>query len=725
MPNNIGYSSSPGYSSGAGAPAVQDWYINPERLLVVSSVNDANPLARQTIGGYFKDYTQSSFASSHDSFVARAIVLQDVRSPQLILPIVGSAASGLDRDLNDPDSLFFFELLDLRFVELLPAGSYIGGYRYEIYANNLVTQQEELIDSRTVEIELQRVGDFVNVLNPSRVNLAYLRGVGDLGGQTIRVIAARTFNEAVWLVRPVGIFNVSITNSTVLNDGSIGTNFDQDLTVATTSSWETVAAGVHFRVLNISFVTADEYRGLGVNVHVFDTPGIMVSRKRMEFTSIVPDTAAAQTVDIVATGAFTIVAPPWLQVSDTDGNISLVLSARPIDVSNFSGGSFQEDIIITMGNIERRIVVVLTVLDRLDSSVETDGINFTGDLGAFKVSGFDTDHYLAVRLAGTVYDQENTSGDVSHSATIPFVGSSAIYRPGRVIDTLVPGYFSLAGNVLEDPSSGNEVQQYPNVATFSFYLRVVHRASGSTVFERNIANTRWLRGIMPYRKLGVPAAPLALNQNVSRLDASGRFLFNTYSNAGGVVSIYLNGGFQRDIPITGGSSPSSRILVLGSDYLEGDRVELRQEVQRNGQVVAVSDFVVIYPQQERSCHVVYTTMFNTIEVMQLCGEIKGAIGYDRRTDLLLSNEVEISRHVDITHQTELVLNTGFIPRDQIPQVHRINKSLRAWLIYGDLDPIEISVQTADMVSYDSELFKYEYDIKCVTNSDNHAQIHTF
>jgi hypothetical protein len=726
MPNNVSFSSTPGFTAGSSQPIIREWYL-PGVFQQFSSVNSNATPPRLQIVGYIKDYTRSSFARSHSDFKVRVRVVQDVDALSLIVPFAGDAVDGLFRDITDPTDLEVLEDISFAAVSILPAGIYEATYIWEVHATNLTTSNVEIIDTRSVPVFLLRMGETGNVITPNKVQLVYLKNTGSLNTQTLNVVAVSRDNSADWSVTaPAASFNITVPNSVIVPGTSpiYNTSGDNSISIAAASSWATFNAGRYDRIVPVNFEWANRVSGFEVTVSVFDAPGILTSADSLSFVSVVPENAPAQVLEITGTASFTITGPPWLQLSASSGQNVLDLIVEPIDVANFSGGSFTGDIVITMGAIVKTVSVTFTVLDQLSYSFSTDLLNFTLDADTLQVSGFNEDRYMKVITSGYVYNADDVRERIFHEAIIPFLNSKAVYQPGYIIDQFIPNYYVLDGHAV-DNFTQPRVERYPNAASIRFNIQVINRLTGVIELNRSLNDILFIRGYLPSASLNVPGAPLSLSVNVARIDSRGRYIFNAYDNAPSQVELYKNETLQ-DVFVMGGSdAPAGRIVIMGSDYLLGDRIELRQTHTVDGAAVTVSDYVIIYPDQEHSCHISYTTDYNTIEMIQLCGSLSASIGYDRRTNLLVKNRVELSKHVDVIKKTELLINTGYIPRDQIPMIDRLNSALRTWLIYDGLDPIEISISTPDMVSYDAQRFLYDYEIKCVTNPDNDAQIHTF
>lgn len=276
MPNNVGFSSTPGFSSGGSDPLVRDWVVNPSDIVAISSVNDDAVPARVFFNVTFKDLSQTAFAVTHDTFIGRVVIIQDSSSPDLIAPVLGLGAVSNDIDLVDNVSPFYIGAFDFAFVTLLPSGSYQSSYRFEIYGTNLVTNEVELLEFKTMDVELQRVGEYRNAVVPNRVRLVYLKNSGALRTEVLQVIAAREQNTNQWIMDDPAALDITVTNGTPRNTipPDIFSQLDQAVTITPNVLWSNRPAGFYRVPLNIDFRVSDELYGIDCGVFVFDAPGI-------------------------------------------------------------------------------------------------------------------------------------------------------------------------------------------------------------------------------------------------------------------------------------------------------------------------------------------------------------------------------------------------------------------------------------------------------------------
>jgi hypothetical protein len=711
------FSNTPSFSSGGLFSSRTNWLLDPPQFSQLSSINaNTAVFPRRTISGTIRDYQRSAvYDLNYEDFILRVTVNQDPNSPQLIAPAVGFGFSGLDRNINSDQDLVINEQFDYQFATLLPEGRYYSEYVFSVYATNRATAQEELIDTIIVPIEFNRVGASVNVIDPQRIVLSYVINSGGSPG-VFEVIAARVNNDTRWRIVQNDQFGVAITNSTInsLNPNNIIARDDETVTITPTSFWDNQPVGLYQRALNIFFETTDEIRGIGIDLHVFDNAGIFLSRSFLEYTAFVPNDAPSQVVEITATGSFTITAPPWIDLSHSSGTTFLSLTVRPIPVINFSAGIFRDEIVITMGGIVRVIPVTLVVYDGLRGSVNRDGLNFTNDGNTLQLDGWDANHYMRIITSGLIYGDGNEPLRVDHTSIQPFFEGSAIHEPGKN----VAKFFRLPELIPTalTQSTGTVVSGiYPRVSNITFDLKIINRQSGAVMYDRMLRNTQWMKGITPPRSVDKRGV-LQYNDQVSRITTAGRYAYNYYAESPTTIDVMCNGELHATFSTTGGITPSGYLVIYGDEFEEGDTIDIRLNyVTDIGDVLYISQFIVIHPATVHSCHLLFIDAYNDYQVMQFTGKLKGSHEYERVSNTRVENNVDLIDHLLVTRNDQVIASTGFISKEQLPVVDQLQRGLKAWLMIDGREPLPVIVNNKGVSGVDPDRFLYAYEIELTIN----------
>jgi hypothetical protein len=392
-----------------------------------------------------------------------------------------------------------------------------------------------------------------------------------------------------------------------------------------------------------------------------------------------------------------------------------------------SEGVFEGFISVLSDGVVYNINVKLSVFGQLQTTVDSDNINFTKDLAYFSINSpiyVSSLFYMQVRTYGMVYDLDGNAIEIDHTNKVPFFKNQARFVPGTTIDKVIPLYDQLVGNLLlqPDPLIDYPREYYARVAVMSFDVAVFNRSLDTAVFQTTVRNIKWLKGTRPLNNV-YNRAPLVYDKKVARIDDLGFYIYNYFSQEASSIVLLKNNVFLTEIATRGGDYPTGRILIKGKDFEPGDVIEIKATDLLTR--TAASEFLLIYPLEEYTYHVAYLTEYNTIDVIQCRGEMASKSAYERRGNKILRDGVDVIKHVDVNRDDNLVINTGFIPQDQIVMVDMLKRSIRSWLIFPDMPPIEMAVISTELAGYDSEKFLYEYELEVQLNRKVDAQIHTF
>lgn len=401
MPFNI-TTGTQSFSVGSNSAAIQNWNFNPPNVAVISSINASNNIpVPQDINITVRDFLASSFASTHSSFILQVSLIPDVNAPNMVALSSSTHTITGDISLTAGTSLDMVITATFGVMSVILEGTYNAYINLKVLAANDATGLQEEIDLRAVEIRLDRTGTTINELTPRDINLSYVLGSGGVGTASFDILPALNNGQENW--RILHLDNTALTisnNSTTANPFGDGTfilgSGAQTGTIALTNDWENKPVGLHSTFVEVFYSNWGISLGININVQVFSAVGAVVTPSALQFFTSSPDNPAAQQLDIFATGAFTIVAPSWLQLSATSGTGAAIISVEPIDVSNFSEGEYFDNIIVTVGSQSFTIPVYYQVNDDLDTNLEFSRPNFTLDGKYVSISGYDTNHYLQV-----------------------------------------------------------------------------------------------------------------------------------------------------------------------------------------------------------------------------------------------------------------------------------------------------------------------------------------
>lgn len=730
MPYNIPQGNQQ-YSSGGTQARSQNWYFNPPQVQALSSLHILQALPPDqdvTVG--IRDMVNSSYASTHSAFELVVTITQDAGAPDLFN--VTSSSHDISQAIALTPTTDLTMLLSVAFVDptILLEGNYVGYVNFTVSAVNNATSLREDIDFRSYQMTLERSGETWNGLRPRVMNIAYLQGTTSPTEFFDLIPSNMNSSNLQWQLGYENDLNISIPGTVGSNPPYTvisGNNPQRGSLSLNETVWDTRSVGFHDTLFNVLFENSNEILGVDVNVAVFDAHGALISPMSLHFETTIPEYPEAQFFDIWSTQGYTITAPPWLLLSSVSGSGSDRISVLPINIEDFSEGTYNDVITVVASGNTYTIAVTLVVYDDLQTNISETNFNFTKDAKYLQVDGYDEGHYMQVDTVVRSYDIDGNSYTVEDTVKIPYFRSTARYKVGSVIHQ--------STRWLDDPNQvdlgllvpGLSIPRavYTRHTYVDFVVKIINRETGDVPLTRNVLNTKWWPGRTPrYANQGI--SYLNYNDTVIRIDTKGFAVLNTFCNAPTTIRLTKNGQFIGNYVLNSGDQPAERILIDGSQYERGDIIKAQMTYLANGVTITKDKFVFIYAAKEYNVHLAYRTDYNTIELLQCTGVLTGASNYNRRTNTVINNNVDINKDVLVTRDDQLILNTGYIPEDQRYMIDEIMKSKALWLVNTKYkEPIPIKVNSSELAHTDNERFLHNYVLELTVNREVDEEIYIF
>lgn len=730
MPYNIP-SGNQQFSSGGSQARSQNWSFFPSQVEALSSLHVLQaqpPAVNVTVG--IRDILSSSYASTHSAFKLVVTVIQDGQAPDLFS--VTSSSHDISQEINLDASTNLSLLLEVAFIDptILLEGNYVGYIDFKINATNIVTGLSEIIDTAGYQMTLERAGESTNVVTPRTINLAYVQGSSSPTINFDIIPANIILNDLRWGLSYENDLNISIPGIPSSNppytvlDGD-GTQTGQ--LSLNTSVWDSKSLGIHDTLFNVLFKSINALYGVDVNVAVLDQNGAIVQPNNLSFTTTAPNNPQSQYIDIFSTQGFLISAPAWIEISNNSGSGSARIEVKPIDISNFSRGVYDDIITITASGNTYNVQVRYQVNDDLKTDISNSAYNFTKDGKFFKVDGFDENHFLQIDSKIKTYDINDNEYTLRDRVKIPYFNATASYSVGALIHQATkwissPEDVSLG---LLIPNFSVNRESYCKRALVDFNIKVIDRRDNTVRLDRNLADTKWCPGKYPrYADPGM--AYLNYNLNVQRITEEGFAVINAFSVSPTTLRLFKNGTLTGNYVLNSGEYPAERILIDGSQFEKGDVIKAELSYLNEGILIKQDKYILIYPTEEYSNHLAYLTSYNTIELIQCTGVLTGASNYNRRTNTLIKNEVDTNIDVLITRDDQLVLNTGYIPEDQRYMIDELMKSKAVWIVASKYkESIPVKMKSSELSHTDSERFLHNYTLELTVNRTIDEEIYLF
>ena len=730
MPYNIP-SGSQFNSSGVALARSQNWAFNPPSIDVISSLHilQAQPAA-VTLSVSIRDMLASSLATTHSDFNLGITLVQDADALDLF------ALSSSTHTISSPillDAAVLLSMqLEVAFVDptILLEGRYSGYIRFSITATNNSTSIVEEVDLRDYSLNLERTGSTTNLLTPRTVNMAYIQGGVSPVLDFDIIPAAAASGSLGYVLSHQGDTVVTLAGTSTSNppftlitgDGAVSGTLALDTTI-----WDSKSLGIHDTVINAIFPDWNVILGMDVNVAVFNAPGAIVTPDVLEFSTLVPDNPQEKFIDIFSTNGFTVTAPPWILLSQSSGADSARIGIMPIDVTNFIQGTYQGMVVITASGNIYEVEVIYQVNDQLETTIDLMDVNFTKDNLYLQVNGYDFNHFLQVESTIKTYDIAGTEFVTTDIVRVPFFNSSARYDVGAFIHesmSWIKDPQAAALGVL-DPLSAPARGSYQKLGFVDFNLKVIDRRNQTVRFIRNLNGTKWAPGRSPFNDSNGYHFQ-NFNDAVARITTEGFGIINIFSKEASSLVLFKNNVEIDSFVLNGGDLPSSRLLIYGGNYLPGDIIKAQINYGTPAIPQLLEKFFVVYPKTDYSCHFLFRTSYNTLEILQCTGKILGFVEYSRQSNTVLKNGVDIINHIQTNRVDPLKVNTGFIPEDQRYMLDVFKRSLAVWLVVPQYtQPIPVSIESTELSHSDNDRFLHAYDCEFKINRDIDEQIYLF
>lgn len=196
---------------------------------------------------------------------------------------------------------------------------------------------------------------------------------------------------------------------------------------------------------------------------------------------------------------------------------------------------------------------------------------------------------------------------------------------------------------------------------------------------------RFLRGRNPFSSIEQPFW-LNFRPNFIRYVTANSMIFLQLFKPAGhpikKINIYVNDVFYKAIT----QSPQSHNFGLSyfiyttfkvnsiNNIAPGDIISFEYEG-----VSARREFLVNFP-QPYSFHVAFQTSWETQDIFEFTGPNEFSVDYSHETSEVMRNYVEVSSKIEVNKNQTLVMNTGFIAKDESFIIDEIISSKKAYLL---------------------------------------------
>ena len=155
------------------------------------------------------------------------------------------------------------------------------------------------------------------------------------------------------------------------------------------------------------------------------------------------------------------------------------------------------------------------------------------------------------------------------------------------------------------------------------------------------------------------------------------------------------------------------------DFKPGDVLD----VKLTGDNQEYSRSYIMFPEGNNSTHVVWQNEYNVLEAFEFTGDFSFNTKHEKTTFTKYQNLVETIFNLENKDEQRVVVNTGWILKNNHVLIHELQKAKKVWFVNNEKE-ISITTVGMEMTNEDSEQELYEYDVEFIINKANDLQVYT-
>ncbi len=430
-------------------------------------------------------------------------------------------------------------------------------------------------------------------------------------------------------------------------------------------------------------------------------------------------------VDVFSLATYTYTVPYWLNVtelSESAPGIPNKLLVKPIPYINLSAGVYTDNIVLSginggvLTNIN--IVVTYTISDILTLPYDDEDYNFTKDPLLLDFHSDLPDTYFEMKAIITSTDfvfQSSETKTFEIIFTIPLFNKKQNFNLGKIVEKTMYHF-------------NNPLQAISNLYNSALVsLEITERLNNTDVFIRDftIQNIKFLSGITPQFR-NINTGFLDLSNGIKRVTPSSIEFINMMVNVDNEksVDILKNNILINSFPLY--SLTHTRKLKLDFSTLsavQGDVIDVVIWLNL-AKTISITKKYLVFPQQEYSTFIIWENEYRVPEIFDFTGKYILKSDVENLQTKNFNEIIERTNLVDNLSTEKLVVNTGFISKNDITYIKSIIKQRRAWVLLPGNKLIELIPLTKQLqeVDVNRELidFDIEFQINKIYDEENNS-----
>lgn len=326
--------------------------------------------------------------------------------------------------------------------------------------------------------------------------------------------------------------------------------------------------------------------------------------------------------------------------------------------------------------------------------------------------------YFEMNVIITSYDFYTENPSVKTlDYKIPLFNNKASFLLGEIVDRAIP---RMPGFNLR-----SLFQYKPTEAKIT--IKEIDSTTETIISTNTLLPIKFISGYRP-EIMRNNCAFLDLYATPRRATESGYIFLNMLLTPGTrTITVYKNNTIVDTITINVVSTPICSRAIRLQDYeaKKGDVFKFTLSIPPSLSFPigkTINKIVYIFPDAMYSNYIAFEDEYRIKTIIEFTGEYKFNADIVSRLNKIQKGLTERNNKVSSKKDLSFTINTGFILKEEELLIESLLDSLRAWLIIGENEGIEIIPSTKKITKNDPTTALYSYDIEFLVNVSNYKPL---
>jgi hypothetical protein len=398
------------------------------------------------------------------------------------------------------------------------------------------------------------------------------------------------------------------------------------------------------------------------------------------------------------------------------------LNVVPLDTANLSGGTYNGTIILPsiVGGSNVQIEIPVTfILHEFVAVPYTNNFNFTKDPLYLNFYTTIPDTYFDVKMTVEIFDwffQGATSKTYIVPFKVPLYNLFQKENIGLKIEKMMAKYIN------PNPVA----TKLYNAANVSIEIKEKKYPTNEVIRETTLNTIKFLSGITPEIKVGNNAI-LEISNGTKRITP----------NSFDYLNLMLEPGLGKEVEILVNNQPQE-VYAIPDDYntyketinfsnydlKPGDIVQVKIYISATNNLVLLKTYQV-FPEQENSQMIIWEDDYKMMQTYEFTGKHYVKSDYTFQNFTQNKNLIDYVKNLNTKDNEKLVINTGYIPKNDIVYINNIIKAKRVWIYLADDNLVELNNETKSLIVDDVDRELNQFELEFIINKKYNEESHSF